>query len=99
MLPGRKYTPGEIGFLVVRFKWLIVVPWFFVAMITFVVARTLPDRYRSESLLQVVSQRIPENLVRSTVTQGIEERLPALTQQILSRTRLERIIQDFGLYA
>jgi polysaccharide biosynthesis transport protein len=33
------------------------------------------------------------------VTTRIEERLRSLRQEILSRTRLERIIQDFNLYA
>src|SRR6185503_13850315 len=40
----------------------------------------------------------PESYVRSTVTTRIEDRLQSITQQILSRTRLERIIQDFNLY-
>jgi polysaccharide chain length determinant protein (PEP-CTERM system associated) len=33
------------------------------------------------------------------VTTRIEDRLQSISQQILSRTRLERIIQDFNLYA
>ena len=33
------------------------------------------------------------------MTTRIEDRLQSITQQILSRTRLERIIQDFDLYA
>jgi polysaccharide chain length determinant protein (PEP-CTERM system associated) len=98
VLPGRRYTPGDIWHLVVRFKWLVVLPWIAVSVGVSLFARTLPDRYMSESLIQVVPQRVPENLVRSTITSGIEERLPVITQQILSRTRLERIIQDFGLY-
>ena len=36
--------------------------------------------------------------MRSTITSKIEDRLQSISQQILSRTRLERIIQDFNLY-
>ena len=61
--------------------------------------RTLPNLYRSDTLILVVPQRVPESYVRSTVTTRIEDRLQSITQQILSRTRLERIIQDFNLYA
>jgi polysaccharide chain length determinant protein (PEP-CTERM system associated) len=61
--------------------------------------RTLPNQYRSDTLILVVPQRVPESYVRSTVTARIEDRLHSITQQILSRTRLERIIQDFNLYA
>lgn len=99
MLPGRVYRPADIIDLVIRFKWLILVPWVVVGIGVFMYARTLQDYYRAESLLQVVAQRVPQNLVRSTITAGIEERLPVITQNILSRTRLERVINDFGLYA
>ena len=59
----------------------------------------LPNLYRSETLILVVPQRVPESYVRSTVTARIEDRLQAISQQILSRTRLEQIVTDFDLYA
>ena len=65
---------------------------------TVVVAHYLPNRYRSETVILVVPQQVPESYVRSTVTSRIEDRLQSISQQILSRTRLERIIQDFNLY-
>ena len=46
----------------------------------------------------MVPQQVPESYVRSTITSKIEDRLQSISQQILSRTRLERIIQDFNLY-
>ena len=58
----------------------------------------LPNVYRSETLILVVPQRVPESYVRSTVTARIEDRLQAISQQILSRTRLEQIVTDFNLY-
>ena len=69
------------------------------AAATAVVSRKLPDLYRSDTLILVVPQRVPESYVKSTVTSRIEDRLQSISQQILSRTRLERIIQDFNLYA
>ena len=46
----------------------------------------------------IVPQRVPENFVRPTVTSSLSERLNAISSQILSRTRLERIINEFNLY-
>jgi polysaccharide chain length determinant protein (PEP-CTERM system associated) len=46
----------------------------------------------------VIPQRVPESYVRSTVTTKIEDRLSSLREQILSRSRLERIVRDFNLY-
>ena len=70
----------------------------FIALATVVVAHYLPNRYRSETVILVVPQQVPESYVRSTITTKIEDRLQSISQQILSRTRLERIIQDFNLY-
>jgi polysaccharide chain length determinant protein (PEP-CTERM system associated) len=54
--------------------------------------------YRSESLLMVVPQRVPDAYVKSTITATAEDRLPSISDQIMSRSRLERIIIDFDLY-
>ena len=53
---------------------------------------------RSETRILVVPQRVPESYVRSTVTTKLSDSLQSISQQILSRTRLERVIQDFDLY-
>lgn len=99
MLPGKKYTPEDILGILKRRIWLLLVPLAVVSAATAVYVRTLPDQYRSETLILVVPQRVPESYVRSTVTTRIEDRLQSISQQILSRTRLERIIQEFNLYA
>ena len=59
----------------------------------------LPARYQSEALVLVVPQQVPETYARAAVPAAhIEQRLQTITQQILSRTRLERIVADFNLY-
>jgi polysaccharide chain length determinant protein (PEP-CTERM system associated) len=99
MLPGKKYKPEDVLQILRKRIWIILVPFAVVSAVTAVVARKLPDRYRSDTLILVVPQRVPEAYVKSTVTTRIEDRLQSISQQILSRTRLERIIQDFNLYA
>jgi polysaccharide chain length determinant protein (PEP-CTERM system associated) len=98
VLPGRKYTPEDIGAIAWRRKWLIVIAVCVVTTSAIALALQLPDIYRSQTLILVIPQRVPESYVRSTVTTRIEDRLRSLRQQILSRTRLERVIQDFNLY-
>ncbi len=98
MLPGKTYTPEEVLRIVWRRKWLLIVPFVVASITTFVIARRLPETYRSETLIQVVPQRIPDSYVRSTVTARIQDRLGGIQQMILSRSRLERIILDFDLY-
>jgi polysaccharide chain length determinant protein (PEP-CTERM system associated) len=98
MLPGKRYTPEDVQRIVWRRKWLLIVPTVLAAIVTAVALRYVPSQYRSETLILVVPQRVPESYVQSTVTSRIEDRLQSISQQILSRTRLERIITDFDLY-
>ena len=99
MLPGRTYKPEDYLRILRRRIGLVLLATAIVAAVTAVTARLLPDRYQSETLILVVPQRVPESYVRSTVTTRIEDRLKSISQQILSRTRLERIIEEFDLYA
>lgn len=99
MLPGRKYTPEDIVAIVWHRKWLLVAGMLVCTSIAVAVSMRLPNRYRSETLILVIPQRIPESYVRSTVTMRIEDRLRSIEQEILSRSRLERVIAEFDLYA
>ena len=98
MIPGKRYTPADIVRIARQRLWLVTASTLVVGLATVVGGRFLQDRYRAETLILVVPQRVPESYVKSTVTSRIEDRLPSISQQILSRTRLEQIIQDFNLY-
>jgi protein tyrosine kinase modulator len=98
VIPGKQYKPEDILEAAWRRRWFIVLPLVVVSALTIAIAHSLPDRYRSEAVLQIVPQRVPENFVRPTVTTRLDERLTAISQQLLSRTQLERIIEKFDLY-
>lgn len=98
MLPGKTYTPDVVLEAAWRHKWIIVLPFVLATAGTVVYSSSLPDLFRSETLILVVPQRIPESYVRSTVTNRIEDRLRSISEQIRSRTRLEQIILEFDLY-
>ena len=98
MIPGKQYSFDTLVQVARRRKWLIVLPTLVVAALGAAIVTYLPNIYRSETLILVVPQRVPESYVRSTVTARIEDRLQSISQQILSRTRLEQIVTDFNLY-
>ena len=98
MIPGKIYKPEDFVEAAWRRRWFIVLPCVLCSVVAVVVARVLPDTYRSEALLQIVPQQVPEDYVRSAVAVRLDTRLAAISQQILSRTQLERIIQEFNLY-
>jgi polysaccharide chain length determinant protein (PEP-CTERM system associated) len=99
VIPGKQYTVEDLVNAAWRRRWIIAVPFVVLSLFTVLVAQMLPNRYRSEALLQVMPQQVPENFVRPTVTTRLDVRLPLLAQTILSRTQLERIVQDFNLYS
>jgi polysaccharide chain length determinant protein (PEP-CTERM system associated) len=94
----RKYTPNEIVRVINQNRWVILVPFALGVAITPILSRYAPERYRSEALIVVIPQQVPDNYVKPTVSESVEERLPSITDQILSRSRLERIIQEMDLY-
>ncbi len=81
-----------------RRKWTIVVPALVLFSIITVIAYLLPAIYKSETLILIENQKIPLEFVQSTVTSEVEERLNLITQRLMSRTRLEGVIDKFELY-
>jgi polysaccharide chain length determinant protein (PEP-CTERM system associated) len=86
----------EIG---LRRKWYILIPLVCSLLISFGVYKYIPKIYKATTLILVQPQRVPENYVRPTVTIPITERLNTISEEILSRTRLERIIREFNLHS
>jgi polysaccharide chain length determinant protein (PEP-CTERM system associated) len=82
-----------------RRKWLAlgVFALPFVAALSLIVS--MPALYRSTALVLVERQQVPEAFVRPTVTSDVETRLRSISQEILSRSRLDALIKRFGLYA
>ncbi len=98
MLPSTRLTVDDVLLILRRRAGLVLATVAVVAAATAAGALLLPNRYRSETVILVLPQRVPETYIKSTVTARIEDRLQSITQEILSRTRLERIIRDFDLY-
>jgi len=59
----------------------------------------LPPRYQSSTLILVQQPTMPKDYVTPNVNDDLQERMQSITQQILSRTRLLHIIDQFNLYA
>ena len=103
----KKGTSGAEGepslehfyLVLVHRKWVIVPIFILISVATAIFSYRLPDIYSAYTLVLVDPQQVPENYVQPTVTGNIGNRLGSLTQQIMSATRLQRIIDNFNLYA
>ncbi len=83
---------------VVRRRWFLLAPFFAIGILGFCAARIWPVRYRSEALILVEQQQVSSQYVTPNVVTNIEDRLQSLTDQILSRSRLQHLIEQFDLY-
>jgi uncharacterized protein involved in exopolysaccharide biosynthesis len=84
--------------IAVRKKWLILGCVLFAAIIAGVLCYVLPKSYRSSTLILVENQKVPEDYVKATVIGSIEQRLTMIQQQVMSRTLLTSVIDEFKLY-
>lgn len=99
MLPGKKYSAEDILLILRRRYWYLLVPFAVVSAATALAVRRIPDVYVSQATIVVVPPQVPESYVRQSVNVRLDGRLNAIAQQVLSRTRLEKTIDDFNLYA
>ena len=84
--------------ILLRRIWYIVIPFVIVSIGTILYAFYSPREYQATTFVLVIPQKVPEQFVHPTVTSKIEDRLQSIGQEILSRTRLEQVISEFGLY-
>jgi uncharacterized protein involved in exopolysaccharide biosynthesis len=81
-----------------RRKGLIIATFLVVSILGAYLAITVPNVFQSSALILVSPQRVPTSYVASTVTIDLAERMQSSIQEILSRTQLEKIIQEFNLF-
>ncbi len=87
------YGLAQYRDLAMRRRWWILGTLLAVWAAAWISAWMLPCRYRSETTIIIDELQVP-----AEAGSGLQERLQTLTPQILSRARLQRIIQDLKLY-
>jgi succinoglycan biosynthesis transport protein ExoP len=88
----------EYWAIAVRRRWWILLPLFLVWVAFWTASWFLPVSYTSESLILVEQQKVPDQYVVPNVTSNLQYRLQSLTEQIVSRTRLQSMIDRLRLY-
>jgi polysaccharide chain length determinant protein (PEP-CTERM system associated) len=98
MLGQRQLTFDEAMAMVRRRIWWIIIPTVLTPVIALLVTFKLKPRYTSQALVLVEQQKVPDAFVTSVVTEQLNVRLLTMQEQILSRTRLQPIIERFSLF-
>src|SRR6267378_8424330 len=94
---------GQIGLedakrVLRRYWWILPITVMGCGAIALLLAVVLPKKYTSQTLILVQQPAVPIDIVKPVVTEDLNRRLASMQEQILSRTRLEPVIEQFGLY-
>lgn len=84
--------------IVRRNRWYLIVPALVVAVVGLGVVRLLPAQYQSTATILIESQQIPQDLVRTTITSYVDERIEFIRQKVLTRANILQILEKFSLY-
>jgi polysaccharide chain length determinant protein (PEP-CTERM system associated) len=99
MLGHRELTVQDYVAILKRWYWLILLCALVCCGVAFGITYELAPRYMSQTLVLIEQQQVPTDYVTPILTEDLGERLASLREQILSRSRLEPIIQRFNLFA
>jgi polysaccharide chain length determinant protein (PEP-CTERM system associated) len=100
--PGDdSFNPAQIRHLLhapFRRPLLVLVPWGVVLLMSIVALFVLPKKYKSATLILVESQKVPDSFVKGVATEDRTQRLEAIRPEILSRTRIEKVLTETRPY-
>ena len=84
--------------IAIRRKWLIILCTVLGLVIGVALAWFKKDSYRSNTVILVEQQKIHQSYIPDVVGGSAAERVSTITQQVLSRTNLQNVIDEFHLY-
>jgi polysaccharide chain length determinant protein (PEP-CTERM system associated) len=98
MIHFDQYGPKDLLLALKRQRWTVIVPLWASIVATVLYTQSLPNRYESDVRIQLVAAGVSERFVPSAVRSTLGERLPAITEMVLSSNRLQQIVDELDLY-
>jgi len=95
MLGHRELTMQDYAGMLKRRFWLILAFAVLSLVIGLGFSYTLPPQYVSQTLVLIEQQKVPENYVKPVVNEDLGSRLASMKEQILSRSRIQPIIERY----
>jgi polysaccharide chain length determinant protein (PEP-CTERM system associated) len=99
MLGHRALTLQDYVVILKRRWWIIAIPAIIFPIVAYGISFFVQPQYISQTLVLVEQQKVPDSYVKPVITEDLSGRLATMKEQILSRSRLQPIIERFNLYA
>lgn len=90
--------PEQIIEIVLKRKWIILIPLCISLTVGLLYTFTADKKYIASTTILIQPQKVPTQYIQSVVSSDLNQRLNTISQQILSRSNIEKIIDQFGLY-
>ena len=98
MLRADELAPQDLLQTLWRHRLAAVAAGIVCAAVGYGYSLFVPDRFIASTLVLVEDARPPDSYVQATSTLNLGERLRTLSVRVLSRTRLEQVMQQYLLY-
>ena len=95
--PGTA-IPADLLKVARQHRWVIATSIAISVAVAAVYCVVAPKQYRSETMILVEDQKIPENFVKGVDEGNLEQRIFVIQKQVKSRTILTDIVKEFHLY-
>lgn len=93
----RELTFEDYVAILRRRRWLLIIPAILGAAAGYLLSLILPSRYTSHTMVLVEQPAVPDSYVKPVVSEDLNQHLASMQEQILSRTRLQDLVERFGL--
>lgn len=90
---------GQYVQMILHRKWYLIISLFVVWAVATVAGWMIPPKYDSDALILIQRQQLDPSVVKPNVQIDLQQRLDTMTQQVLSRSNLNKIIEKYNLYS
>jgi polysaccharide chain length determinant protein (PEP-CTERM system associated) len=98
MMRNGEIALADVRRVLRRYWWIPTIASLVLACAGLTASLILPKRYTSSTLVLIEQPAVPTDLIRPVITDDLNQRMASMKAQILSRSRLELIVNKFNLY-
>src|SRR5271157_2395826 len=98
MVRNGEISLADVKRILRRYWWIPVTTTVLSGAVGLIATYVLPKKFTSSTVVLVEQPTVPVDIVKPIVTDDLNHRLASMKEQILSRSRLQPIIEKFNLY-
>jgi len=98
MVGNNPISLSDVKRILRRWWWILPITTVFFGGLGTLAAMVLPKKYMSQTMVLVEQPTVSDKIVPPVINEDLSRRLESMQQQILSRSRLQPVIEKLNLY-